>query len=150
EFDCATCALSRVLFCHMLSLLFDWQAPVVFIESNVLTFDPARSRKDAGIVATLRKGTKQKPRDVALGHVWTAPPWQELSDASATLVGCGHVCGLFVRPMWPLAIMLCADRVPIVNTHFKDAMTQAGSPDPRIDLVCITSSCPRQFFQNVK
>jgi hypothetical protein len=25
------------------------------------------------------------------------------------------------------------------------AMTQTGSPDPRIDLVCITSSCPRQF-----
>jgi hypothetical protein len=24
---------------------------------------------------------------------------------------------------------------------------QTGSPDPRIDLVCITSSCPRQFLQ---
>src|SRR6516162_8882809 len=24
-------------------------------------------------------------------------------------------------------------------------MTQTGSPDPRIDLVCITSSCPRQL-----
>jgi len=55
----------------------------------------------------------------ALGHVWTAPPWQELSDVAAALVGCGHVCGLFVRPVWPLAIMLCADRVPIVNTHSK-------------------------------
>src|SRR6516165_5760405 len=54
----------------------------------------------------------------ALGHVWTAP-WQELSDVSAALVGCGHVSGLFVRPMWPLAIMLCAVRVPIVNTHSK-------------------------------
>src|SRR6516165_9402557 len=54
----------------------------------------------------------------ALGHVWTAP-WQELSDAAAALVGCGHVSGLFVRPMWPLAIMRCADRVPIVNTHSK-------------------------------
>jgi hypothetical protein len=29
------------------------------------------------------------------------------------------VSGLFVRPVWPLAIMLCADRVPIVSTHFK-------------------------------
>ena len=28
---------------------------------------------------------------------------------------------------------------------FKDALTQAGSPDPRIDLICITSSCPRQL-----
>jgi hypothetical protein len=27
-------------------------------------------------------------------------------------------------------------------------MTQTGSPDPRIDLVCITLSCPRQFLQN--
>src|SRR5262249_50253035 len=30
---------------------------------------------------------------------------------------------------------------------FKHALTQTGSPDPRIDLVCITSSCPRQFLQ---
>src|SRR5262249_3428399 len=38
----------------------------------------------------------------ALGHVWTAP-WQELSDAAAALVGCGHVFGLFVRrsSRWP-------------------------------------------------
>jgi hypothetical protein len=27
-----------------------------------------------------------------MGHVWTAP-WQELSDVSAALVGCGHVSG---------------------------------------------------------
>jgi hypothetical protein len=32
-----------------------------------------------------------------MGHVWTAPPWQELSDVFAALVGCGHVSGLFVR-----------------------------------------------------
>jgi hypothetical protein len=43
-----------------------------------------------------------------MGHVWTAP-WQELSDVAAALVGCGHVFGLFVRPVWPLALMLCAD-----------------------------------------
>ena len=37
--------------------------------------------------------------------------------------------------------MLCADRVPIKNTHFqKSASTQTGSPDPRF-----TSSCPRQL-----
>jgi hypothetical protein len=34
------------------------------------------------------------------------------------LVGCGHVSGLLMQPMWPLALMLCADRVPIENTHF--------------------------------
>jgi len=52
----------------------------------------------------------------ALGHVWTAP-LQELSDVCAELVGCGHVSGLLMRPMWPLALMLCADRVPIHHTH---------------------------------
>src|SRR5881392_907866 len=31
---------------------------------------------------------------------------------------------------------------------FKDALTHTGCPDPRIDLVCITSSCPRQFLQS--
>jgi len=50
------------------------------------------------------------------GDVWTAP-WQELSNVAAALVGCGHVSGLFVRHGWPLAIMLCADRGPIVSTH---------------------------------
>jgi hypothetical protein len=55
----------------------------------------------------------------ALGHVWTAPPWQELSDVFAALVGCGHVSGLFARHGWPLALMLCADQVPIESTHSK-------------------------------
>ena len=30
EFDCAACALRRVLLCHVLGLLFDWQASVAF------------------------------------------------------------------------------------------------------------------------
>jgi hypothetical protein len=50
--------------------------------------------------------------------VWTAP-WQELSDVSAALVGCGHVSGLWMRRVWPLALMLCADRVPIVYPHLE-------------------------------
>jgi len=53
-----------------------------------------------------------------LGHVWTAP-WQELFDVFAALVGCGHVSGLLMRLGWPLALMLCADRVPIVFMHFE-------------------------------
>src|SRR4051794_23468597 len=81
----------------------------------------------------------------AMGHVWTAP-WQELSDVSAALVGCGHVSGLLKRRGWPLALMLCADRVPNKTAHFRSrALTQAGSPDPRNDRICITSSCPRQL-----
>ena len=43
-------------------------------------------------------------RMTAMGHVWTAP-WQELSDVSAALVGCGHVSGLLMRQVWPLALM---------------------------------------------
>lgn len=35
------------------------------------------------------------------------------------LVGCGHVSGLFVRQVWPLALMLSADQVPIPHTHSK-------------------------------
>ena len=54
----------------------------------------------------------------ALGHVWTAP-WQEPSDVAATLVGCGHVSGLLMRQVWPLAQMLCADRVPIERLHLE-------------------------------
>ena len=54
----------------------------------------------------------------ALGHVWTAP-WQELSDVAAALVGCGHVSGLLMRQVWPLALMLCADQVPIKLTHLE-------------------------------
>jgi hypothetical protein len=54
----------------------------------------------------------------ALGHVWTAP-WQELSDVSAALVGCGHVSGLLMGLVRPLALMLCADQVPIVDMHLE-------------------------------
>ena len=32
------------------------------------------------------------------------------------------------------------------SARFEDAMTQAGSPDPRNDRICITPSCPRQFL----
>jgi hypothetical protein len=53
-----------------------------------------------------------------LGHVWTAP-WQEPSDVAAALVGCGHVSGLLMRQVWPLALMLCADRVPIERLHLE-------------------------------
>jgi uncharacterized protein (DUF2384 family) len=41
--------------------------------------------------------------------MWTAL-WQELSDVSATLVGCDHVFGLLMRRGWPLA-PLCLARI---------------------------------------
>ena len=37
-------------------------------------------------------GSNFDPLMSALGHVWTAPPWQELSDLAAALVGCGVMC----------------------------------------------------------
>jgi len=40
-------------------------------------------------------------------------------DVDAALVGCGHVSGLLMRHGWPLALMLCADQVPILFTHSK-------------------------------
>jgi hypothetical protein len=85
----------------------------------------------------------------SLGHVWTAPPWQELSDllqhwsgavmCPACLCGCEAAGHNALRGSGPNQ-----------KHAFEDALTQAGSPDPRIDLVCITSSCPRQFLQNFK
>ena len=39
-----------------------------------------------------------------LCHVWTAPAVQEEFDVSA-MVGCGHVFGLFLQPLWPLAML---------------------------------------------
>ena len=51
-----------------------------------------------------------------------------------------------MRQVWPLALMLCADRIPNKLTHFRGgALTHAGSPDPRNNRICITSSCPRQL-----
>jgi hypothetical protein len=84
-----------------------------------------------------------------VGHVWTAPPWQELSELLQ------HWSGAVMCPA-----CLCGGEAaghnalrgsgPNQKHAFKDALTQTGSPDPRIDLVCITSSCPRQFLQNFK
>ena len=41
-------------------------------------------------------------------------------DVFAALVGCGHVSGLLMRQVWPLALMLCANRVPNNRAHFKE------------------------------
>src|SRR3954454_14369986 len=79
-----------------------------------------QARKLAGIEVENRllTATGDAGRCRLLGHVWTAP-WQELSDVAAALVGCGHVSGLLMRQVWPLALMLCADRVPIEMAHLE-------------------------------
>jgi hypothetical protein len=38
------------------------------------------------------------------------PQWQALFDASNDLVGCGHMSGLLVRSVYPLALMKSDDR----------------------------------------
>jgi hypothetical protein len=80
--------------------------------SGLLFFDELKVALSEGCVDGASK------LNVAVGHVWTAP-WQELSDVAAGLVGCGHVSGLLMRRGWPLALMLCADRVPIVHMHLE-------------------------------
>ena len=57
-------------------------------------------------------------RKVSLWVTCGRRPGKSNFDADAALVGCGHVSGLLMRQVRPLALMLCADRVPIVNTHF--------------------------------
>ena len=57
--------------------------------------------------------------------------------------------GLLVRHGWPLALMLCADRVPIVSTHFRVRRPKRALPIPGNDRICITSSCPRQSVCSV-
>src|SRR3954452_19676061 len=47
--------------------------------------------------------------------------------------------------MWPLALMLCADRVPIKNAHLEVRLPKRVLPIPGTTVICITSSCPRQF-----
>ena len=102
----------------------------------------------AGAVHSIKSGKARNEHNMS-----GLPPCVDGSELARTFF---HVCSIgrvrsCVRPVCaavkPLAIMLCADRVPIVSAHFKSAMTQTGSPDPRIDLVCITLSCPRQFLQ---
>jgi hypothetical protein len=58
----------------------------------------------------------------------------------AALVGCGHV----MRRGWPLALMLCADQVPVKSAHLIDAVAQVGCPDHGIDLSALRAICPFQ------
>src|SRR5438477_236044 len=39
------------------------------------------------------------------------------------------------------------NELPIVRHALESALTLTGSPDPRNDRICITSSCPRQFVE---
>jgi len=54
------------------------------------------------------------------------------------------VSGLLMRRLaWPLAIMLCADRVPVTSTRSLGAMAQVGCPDLWADWRgCVIRSLP--------
>jgi hypothetical protein len=70
--------------------------------------------------------------------------WQRRQSA-ILFVGCG--CGFACAADVAAGHNALRGSGPNRKHAFKDAMTQAGSPDPRIDLVCITSLCPRQFVE---
>src|SRR5262249_33013017 len=74
-----------------------------YVRSNVGPVEPLSTlRNRSELNVRLWVTSRHRLMVSALGHVWTAP-WQELSDAAAALVGCGHVSGLFVRrsSRWP-------------------------------------------------
>src|SRR6516165_7808962 len=78
----------------------------------------SRHRASTDVRSTLRKRKSGLSGDLsALGHVWTAP-WQELSDVLQHWSG-AVTCPACWCGRWPLALMLCADRVPIVSVHLK-------------------------------
>jgi hypothetical protein len=79
---------------------------VIWLVLQRETFDPVVKLKNAKAIGRI------------ISLVWTAP-WQEPSDVAATLVGCGHVSGLLMRQERPLALMLCADRIPIERLHLE-------------------------------
>src|SRR5947207_9767634 len=79
------------------------------------------------------------------GSIPLAPPWQELSELLQ------HWSGAVMCPA-----CLCGREAaghnalrgsgPNQKHAFKDALTHTGCPDPRIDLVCITSSVLANSF----
>ena len=83
--------------------------------------------------------------DVAMGHVWTAPLARTFRFSSIRRVRSR------VRPYdaariaaGPNALRGSGpDRLPALG----GAMTKRVLPIPRIDRICITSSCPRQFLK---
>src|SRR6516225_1270947 len=99
---------------------------------------------DSGQKGTLSSHDDRRAMS-ALGHVWTPPPWQELSELLQ------HWSGAVMCPA-----CLCGREAaghnalrgsgPNRKHPFKDALTHAGCPDPRIDLVCITSSVLANSF----
>jgi hypothetical protein len=97
-----------------------------------------RSHKQAGYISARPNPSSPKPlathgRSIHMGHVWTAPFWQELFGDDARLVGAA-MCPAFRRGAypWPLAIMLSARSGPGQKPAVKSCPGTSGvsrSPD---------------------
>jgi hypothetical protein len=79
-----------------------------------------------------------KPRD-------QAPPWQELSECCS--IGRAVMCPACLCGGEAAGHNALRGSGPNQKHAFKDALTQTGCPDPRIDLVCITSSVLANSFR---
>src|SRR5678816_1044848 len=85
------------------------------------------------------------PRDVAKGHVWTAPGWQE--ESSPCRIGrCSHVFGLFARFTMTAGHNALRGSGPGQKHAFEDAKAHMGCPDRRIDRHCITCFRPPNLY----
>jgi hypothetical protein len=62
--------------------------------------------------------------------MWTAS-WQALFYASNDLVGYGHMSGLFVRGIYPLALMKSDDREPYQSDELFAHVAWRVIPDLR-------------------
>ena len=67
-------------------------------------------------------------------------------DVDAALVGCGHVSGLLMRRGWPLALMLCADQVPIQNMHSR-LFPLLVVETPQREICCLDSKAITCLFR---
>ena len=82
-------------------------------------------------------------RNDAMGHVWTAPGWQE--ESSRCRVGrCSHVFGLFARFTMTAGHNALRGSGPGQKHAFLDAMALVGCPDRRVDRRCIKCCSPSQ------
>src|SRR5205814_1939748 len=84
----------------------------------------------------------------AVGHVWTAPGWQELS--SRMQQRSEQPC---VRPLDAVHMTAGHNALrgsgPGQKHAFDDAVAQVGCPDRRIDRLCITCCSPSQPSHHV-
>src|SRR5438067_9175213 len=80
-----------------------------------------------------------------MGHVWTAPPWQELSELLQRWSG-AVMCPACLCGREAAGHNALRGSGPNQKHAFKDALTHTGCPDPQIDLVCITSSVLANSF----